>query len=96
MDGEVSLAFGFELTPLVAAGRGVRSARSRSSGGTPRIEARAGAHHARAPRHHQDDPARHGRRRFRATWQGLHGQYLVLIGRLKRSASLADFAGDCG
>jgi replication initiation protein RepC len=89
MGGEVSLAFGFELTPLVARAeefealaaevlaerRALRLARERITLARRDITKMIllGMEEA-----------------LPGDWQGLHGQYLALVGRLRRSASHAD------
>jgi len=89
MDGEVSLAFGFELTPLVA-----RAEEFEALAAEVQAERRA----LRLARERITLARRDITKMILlgmeealpGDWQGLHGQYLVLIGRLKRSASLTD------
>jgi len=89
MDGEVSLAFGFELTPLVA-----RAEEFEALAAEVQAERRA----LRLARERITLARRDITKMILlgmeealpGDWQGLHGQYLALIGRLKRSASLTD------
>ncbi len=89
MDGEVSLAFGFELTPLVA-----RAEEFEALAAEVQAERRA----LRLARERITLARRDITKMILlgmeealpGDWQGLHGQYLALIGRLRRSASLAD------
>ena len=89
MDGEVSLAFGFELTPLVA-----RAEEFEALAAEVQAERRA----LRLARERITLARRDITKMILlgmeealpGDWQGLHGQYLVLIGRLKRSSNLAD------
>ncbi len=89
MDGEVSLAFGFELTPLVA-----RAEEFEALAAEVQAERRA----LRLARERITLVRRDITKMILlgmeealpGDWQGLHGQYLVLVGRLKRSASHAD------
>ncbi len=89
MDGEVSLAFGFELTPLVA-----RAEEFEALAAEVQAERRA----LRLARERITLARRDITKMILlgmeealpGDWQGLHGQYLALIGRLKRSASLAE------
>ena len=89
MDGEVSLAFGFELTPLVA-----RAEQFEALAAEVQAERRA----LRLARERITLARRDITKMILlgmeealpGDWQGLHGQYLSLVGRLKRSASLAD------
>ncbi|MCZ8164046.1 MAG: plasmid replication protein RepC [Microcystis sp. LE19-98.1E] len=89
MDGEVSLAFGFELTPLVA-----RAEEFEALAAEVQAERRA----LRLARERITLARRDITKMILlgmedalpGDWQGLHGQYLVAVGRLKRSASLAD------
>jgi replication initiation protein RepC len=89
MDGEVSLAFGFELTPLVA-----RAEEFEALAAEVQAERRA----LRLARERITLARRDITKMILlgmeealpGDWQGLHGQYLALMGRLKRSASLAD------
>ncbi|PPD15069.1 MAG: replication initiation protein RepC [Methylobacterium sp.] len=103
MDGEVSLAFGFELTPLVA-----RAEEFEALAAEVQAERRA----LRLARERITLARRDITKMILlgmeealpGDWQGLHGQYLVAVGRLKRSSDLADlqaiaadlegFAGD--
>lgn len=89
MDGEVSLAFGFELTPLVA-----RAEEFEALAAEVRAERRA-LRFAReritlARRDITKMILLGMEEALPGDWQGLHGQYLALVGRLKRSASHAD------
>lgn len=89
MDGEVSLAFGFELTPLVA-----RAEEFEALAAEVQAERRA----LRLARERITLARRDITKMILlgmeealpGDWQGLHGQYLALVGRLKRSASHAD------
>jgi replication initiation protein RepC len=89
MDGEVSLAFGFELTPLV-----VRAEEFEALAAEVQAERRA----LRLARERITLARRDITKMILlgmeealpGDWQGLHGQYLALVGRLKRSASHAD------
>ncbi|WP_284180169.1 plasmid replication protein RepC [Rhabdaerophilum sp. SD176] len=89
MDGEVSLAFGFELTPLVA-----RAEEFQALAAEVQAERRA----QRLARERITLARRDITKMILlgmeealpGDWQGLHGQYLALVGRLKRSASHAD------
>jgi len=89
MDGEVSLAFGFELTPLVA-----RAEEFEALAAEVQAERRA----LRFARERVTLARRDITKMILlgmeealpGDWQGLHGQYLELVGRLRRSASLAD------
>ena len=91
MDGEVSLAFGFELTPLV-----VRAEEFEALAAEVQAERRA----LRLARERITLVRRDITKMILlgmeealpGDWQGLHGQYLALVGRLKRSASHADLA----
>ncbi|MCZ8260608.1 MAG: plasmid replication protein RepC [Beijerinckiaceae bacterium] len=87
--GEVSLAFGFELTPLV-----VRAEEFEALAAEVQAERRA----LRLTRERITLARRDITKMILlgmeealpGDWQGLHGQYLALVGRLKRSASHAD------
>jgi len=89
MDGEVSLAFGFELTPLVA-----RAEEFEALAAEVQAERRA----LRLARERVTLARRDITKMILlgmeealpGDWQGLHGQYLALVGRLRRSASLTD------
>jgi replication initiation protein RepC len=89
MDGEVSLAFGFELTPLVA-----RAEEFEALAAEVQAERRA----LRLARERITLARRDITKMILlgmeealpGDWQGLHGQYLALVGRLKRSSNLAD------
>ncbi|MCA3654880.1 MAG: replication initiation protein RepC [Methylobacterium sp.] len=89
MDGEVSLAFGFELTPLIA-----RAEEFEALAAEVQAERRA----LRLARERITLARRDITKMILlgmeealpGDWQGLHGQYLALVGRLRRSASLAD------
>jgi replication initiation protein RepC len=89
MDGEVSLAFGFELTPLVA-----RAEEFEALAAEVQAERRA----LRLARERITLARRDITKMILlgmeealpGDWQGLHGQYLALVGRLRRSASYAD------
>ena len=89
MDGEVSLAFGFELTPLVA-----RAEEFEALAAEVQAERRA----LRLARERITLARRDITKMILlgmeealpGDWQGLHGQYLVAVGRLKRSSNLAD------
>jgi len=89
MDGEVSLAFGFELTPLVA-----RAEEFEALAAEVQAERRA----LRLARERITLARRDITKMILlgmeealpGDWQGLHAQYLVAVGRLKRSASLVD------
>ncbi len=89
MDGEVSLAFGFELTPLVA-----RAEEFEALAAEVQAERRA----LRLARERITLARRDITKMILlgmeealpGDWQGLHAQYLALVGRLKRSASLTD------
>jgi len=89
MDGEVSLAFGFELTPLVA-----RAEEFEALAAEVQAERRA----LRLARERITLARRDITKMILlgmeealpGDWQGLHGQYLALIGRLKRSSDLAE------
>jgi replication initiation protein RepC len=91
MDGEVSLAFGFELTPLVA-----RAEEFEALAAEVQAERRA----LRLARERITLARRDITKMILlgmeealpGDWQWLHGQYLARVGRLKRSASLADLA----
>jgi replication initiation protein RepC len=88
-DGEVSLAFGFELTPLV-----VRAEEFEALAAEVQAERRA-LRLARecitlARRDITKMILLGMEEALPGDWQGLHGQYLALVGRLKRSASHAD------
>lgn len=95
MDGEVSLAFGFELTPLVA-----RAEEFEALAAEVQAERRA----LRLARERITLARRDITKMILlgmeealpGDWQGLHGQYLVLIGRLKRSSNLADLEAIAG
>ncbi len=84
VDGEVSLAFGFELTPLVA-----RSEEFEALAAEVQAERRA----LRLARERITLARRDITKMILlgmedalpGNWQGLHGQYLALVGRLKRS-----------
>jgi replication initiation protein RepC len=89
MDGEVSLAFGFELTPLIA-----RAEEFEALAAEVQAERRA----LRLARERITLARRDITKMILlgmeealpGDWQGLHGQYLVAVGRLRRSASLTD------
>jgi len=91
MDGEVSLAFGFELTPLVA-----RAEEFEALAVEVRDERRA----LRLARERITLARRDITKMILlgmeealpGDWQGLHGHYLTLVGRLKRSSSLGELA----
>lgn len=95
MDGEVSLAFGFELTPLVA-----RAEEFEALAAEVQAERRA----LRLARERVTLARRDITKMILlgmeealpGNWQGLHAQYLTFIGRLKRSASLADLEAMAG
>lgn len=95
MDGEVSLAFGFELTPLV-----VRAEEFEALAAEVQAERRA----LRLARERITLARRDITKMILlgmeealpGDWQGLHGQYLVAVGRLKRSAGLADLEAIAG
>jgi replication initiation protein RepC len=88
-DGEVSLAFGFELTPLI-----VRAEEFEALAAEVQAERRA----LRLARERITLARRDITKMILlgmeealpGDWHGLHGQYLALVGRLKRSASHAD------
>lgn len=89
MDGEVNLAFGFELTPLIA-----RAEEFEALAAEVQAERRA----LRLARERITLARRDITKMILlgmeealpGDWQGLHGHYLALVGRLKRSASHAD------
>jgi replication initiation protein RepC len=89
MDGEVSLAFGFELTPLVA-----RAEEFEALAAEVQAERRA----LRLARERITLARRDITKMILlgmeealpGDWQGLHGQYLALIGRLRRSSDLSE------
>ncbi|MGL5445988.1 MAG: plasmid replication protein RepC [Rhabdaerophilum sp.] len=89
MGGEVSLAFGFELTPLVA-----RAEEFEALAAEVQAERRA----LRLARERITLARRDITKMILlgmeealpGDWQGLHGHYLALVGSLKRSASHAD------
>jgi replication initiation protein RepC len=89
MDGEVSLAFGFELTPLVA-----RAEEFEALAAEVQAERRA----LRLARERitlvRRDIAKMillgMEEGLPGDWQGLHGQYLALVGRLRRSSDLRE------
>ena len=98
VDGEVSLAFGFELTPLVA-----RAEEFEALAAEVQAERRA----LRLARERITLARRDITKMILldmeealpGDWQGLHGQYLTLVGRLKRSSNLDDLetiAADLG
>jgi replication initiation protein RepC len=91
MDGEVSLAFGFELTPLVA-----RAEEFEALAAEVQVERRA----LRLARERITLARRDITKMILlgmeealpGDWQGLHEQYLTLIGRLRRSSGLVGLA----
>jgi replication initiation protein RepC len=89
MDGEVSLAFGFELTPLVA-----RAGEFEALAAEVQAERRA----LRLAREHITLARRDITKMILlgmeeslpGDWQGLHAHYLALVGRLRRSSDLTE------
>jgi replication initiation protein RepC len=89
VDGEVSLAFGFELTPLVA-----RAEEFEALAAEVQAERRA----LRLARERITLARRDITKMILlgmeealpGDWAGLHGQYLALVGRLRRSSDLVD------
>lgn len=89
MDGEVSLAFGFELTPLVA--RAVEFEALAAEVQAERRALRLARERITLARRDITKMILLGMEEaLPGDWQGLHEQYLVAVGRLKRSAGLAD------
>ena len=89
MDGEVSLAFGFELTPLVARAEEFEALAARVQ--AERRALRLARERITLARRDITKMILLGMEEaLPGDWQGLHGQYLTLVGRLKRSASHAD------
>jgi len=89
VDGEVSLAFGFELTPLVARAEEFEALAARVQ--AERRALRLARERITLARRDITKMILLGMEEaLPGDWQGLHGQYLTLVGRLKRSASHAD------
>jgi replication initiation protein RepC len=91
MDGEVSLAFGFELTPLVARAKEFEALA---------VEVQAERRALRLARERITLARRDITKMILlgmeeglpGDWQGLHGQYLALVGRLRRSSDLTELS----
>ncbi|MCA3635605.1 MAG: replication initiation protein RepC [Methylobacterium sp.] len=89
MDGEVSLAFGFELTPLVARAEEFEALAAEVQ--TERRALRLARERITLARRDIAKMILLGMEEaLPGDWQGLHGQYLALVGRLRRSAARAD------
>ena len=93
--GAVEMAFGFDLSPLVARAEEFEAWAEEVRAEERALTTRARAHHALPARHRQDDRDRHrrGRRRPAAAGQGptdwaeIHGLYRGILDRIPRTAT---------
>jgi len=95
MDGQVSLAFGFELTPLVARAQEFEALAAEVQ--AERRALRLARERITLARRDITKMILLGMEEaLPGDWQGLHGQYLVAVGRLKRSSDLAELGAIAG
>ena len=92
--GAIEMAFGFDLSPLVARADEFEAWAEEVRGGGTRAEAGARAHHAVPARHRQDDRDRDRRGRSdpqgragAVDWSEIHGLYRGILDRIPRSAT---------